>query len=91
MTRLLTLPRRVAATIIRKLNQERRVAVVRGRNGAVTVRSLERYTRHRERMREAIRKTRPWEARRKDPLWPIGSKPLGRTGTLRRVEIYDDR
>ncbi len=92
MTRLTGLSRRMITAIVALLNRELKVAIVRGRNGKLSVRSLDRYVVHRKRMRDMImiRKRRPWEARKKDPLWPIGSRPIGVKGRVSRDEIYAD-
>jgi hypothetical protein len=86
----LALTPRTTATILRRLAAERAVALVVGRPGSLSVRSLAGYERRRQVMQKKIRTIRPWEKRRRDPLWPIGSKPLGITGKLTREEIYAD-
>jgi len=91
VTSLKALPDRVSRAVVRKLNDEHRAALVRGKGGRISVRSLDRYVLHRERMRELIRKHKPWRNRMKSVLGPIGTKPLRIKGTLSRTAIYGDR
>lgn len=91
LTSLTTLPDRVSRAVVRKLNEEHRVALVRGSGGRISVRSLDRYVLHRERMRDLIRKHKPWLARVKSVLGPIGTKPLRIKGSLSRTGIYGNR
>jgi len=91
MKELVRIPAKVGDRILNVLSRDRRALVVRGRNGGLSVHSLGRYLAKSARMREAIRDVKPWLARRKSPLGPIGTKPLGVKGSLSRAVIYEGR
>jgi len=91
MPSLTNVPESVERRLIEVLNRSRRAVISVGKSGRIRVFSFSGLRRKSARMREVIRRHRPWEARRKPPLGAMGTQALGIKGSVRRVEIYGIR
>jgi hypothetical protein len=85
------LTQKIENEVIKKLNHDRGVVIVRQKNNGLRVYHLTSYLTHKHLMRQIIKKHQPWKKRQKSVLGPIGSKPLGVIGSISRTDIYEGR
>jgi hypothetical protein len=77
--------------LLKKLNASGKVTIVVQKNSHLRFYDADKYYAYRQQMHHVIQGHKPWIKRRKPILGPIGSKPLGIKGDIRRQSIYEGR